>query len=171
MSEAVARYRSILASLQAGPVLDSGDAAWLSATLMLAVQTNVSVERAMEQPRKQIRVADASVGLFESFPIATPVELEGMIRRYRNGEFKAHRDNRTAPAAPDRTALHRFLIAYQGEVPSVRTLQNWKCSAQRSGGLNCAGPVTYSGHGKTSPRPDVPVQRPRGVRKAATQDP
>jgi hypothetical protein len=159
MSEAVARTRSIMAALAAGNVLDPGDAAWLYSAFDIWIHTDVHIERAMSQPRKfkeKIRVAAASEVLLQAFPGHRTDELEERIRRYRNSrDFETHRKNGTAPDDRDRRALHHFLVSYQGGIPSVRTLQHWKWLAQRSGGLDCAGPVAYSGNGKANINTDI----------------
>jgi hypothetical protein len=134
MIEAIARYRSIIADLAIGCVLKADDAAWLHAALVLAVQARVPIQRAMCQPRKwqeRIRIADAVACLLDaSAGSPSAAALLSRIARYRAGEFKTYRDKKTVPL-DDRAAIHRFLIAYRGKVPSLRTLQGWLNAAQR----------------------------------------
>src|SRR3989442_104373 len=115
MSEAVAHYRSIMAALAVGDVLEQGDAAWLCAAMGVAVQTDVSIERAMNQPRKwreQIRIADAFSCLLDGGDAKT---LLARISKYRGGEFKTYRDKGIVPV-DERASIHRFLIAYRGKI-------------------------------------------------------
>jgi hypothetical protein len=133
MIEALARYRSITADLAMGYTLKPDDAAWLHAAFVLAVQTGVPIERAMNQPRKwqeRTRVADAVACLLDaSAGSPSASALLSRIARYRAGEFKTYQDKKTVPQ-DDRAPIHRFLIAYRGKVPSLRTLQGWLNAAQ-----------------------------------------
>jgi hypothetical protein len=131
MIEAIARYRSIIADLAIGCTLKADDAAWLHGAFVLAVQTDVPIERAMSLPRKwreRIRIADAVACLLDVRAGAPHLAaLLSRIANYRAGEFKTYRDKKTVPQ-DDRAPIHRFLIAYRGKVPSLRTLQGWLLS-------------------------------------------
>jgi len=111
-----------MAALAVGNVLELGDAAWLCAAMGVAVQADVSIERAMNQPRKwreQIRIADAFSCLLDDGDAKT---LLARISKYRGGEFKTYRARGIAPA-DERALIHRFLVAYRGKIPSLRTVQ------------------------------------------------
>jgi hypothetical protein len=153
MSDAVAHYRSITADLAVGSVLKSDDAAWLCAAMGIAVQTDVSIERAMNLPRKwreQIRITDAFSCLLNDGDAKT---LLARISKYRGGEFKSFRAKGIVP--PDnRASIHRFLIAYQGKIPSLRTVQRHR-PAPRLASLSGAGAALTSEYGKTNIHTDT----------------
>ena len=98
MIEAIARYRSICADLAIGCTLKADDAAWLHGALILAVQTDLPIERAMRQPRKwreRIRIADAVACLGDGWASApNPAALLSRIANYCAGEFKTYRDKK-----------------------------------------------------------------------------
>jgi hypothetical protein len=151
MSEPVARYRSIVADLAVGNVLKSGDAAWLHACMVDAVQSNISVERAMVQPRQwreAIRICNAIETLMAMFDMR-PVEPQSEAIRLRLSKYESgtYRSNRARGIVPpgDNGVFHEFLLDY-GKVPTSRCLAQWRrdflkeLKLQRKGPLACNEP-------------------------------